>query len=169
MHSRVPDGTLALRQSCHGTARTSSSCTVLCKVASLTGRWLIDGLLMALRGFCPLELCYARSRSCRDASLLVVFSRHCRDFVLLYRVMQGRVPVGTWVRLWYQGVFIPHYEQSGIVYQVTRLGEVLSHNAVPMFGKKHAELRTIIGAALSGRFSAEAGGDVNKVAVGLAF
>ncbi len=83
--------------------------------------------------------------------------------------MQGRVPVGTWVRLWYQGVLIPHYEQSGILYQVTRLWEVLSHNAVPMFGKKHAKLRTIIGAALSGGFSAEAGGDVNKVAVGLPF
>ncbi len=135
MHSRVPDGTLAHRPSCHGTVRTPSSCTVLCKVSSLTGRWLIDGFLMALRGFCPLEPCYARSRSCRDAGLLVVLSRHCENFVLLYRVMQGRVPVGTRVRLWYQAMFIPHYEQSGIVYQVTRLGEVLSHNAVPMFGK----------------------------------
>ena len=35
------------------------------------------------------------SRSCRDAGLLVVLSRHCEDFVLLYRVMQGLVPVGT--------------------------------------------------------------------------
>ena len=35
------------------------------------------------------------SRPCRDASLLVVLSRHCEDSVLLYRVMQGLVPVGT--------------------------------------------------------------------------
>ena len=35
------------------------------------------------------------SRPCRDASLLVVLSRHCEDSVLLYRVMQGRVPIGT--------------------------------------------------------------------------
>ena len=95
MHSRVPDGTLALRQSCHGTARTLSSCTVLCKVASLTGRWLIDGLLTALRGLRPLVPCYARSRSCRDAGSQAVLSRHCEDSVHLYRVMQGRVPDGT--------------------------------------------------------------------------
>ena len=31
------------------------------------------------------------SRPCRDAGL----SRHCEDSVLLYRVTQGRVPVGT--------------------------------------------------------------------------
>ena len=31
------------------------------------------------------------SRPCRDAGL----SRHCEDSVLLYRVMQGRVPVGA--------------------------------------------------------------------------
>ena len=31
------------------------------------------------------------SRPYRDAGL----SRHCEDSVLLYRVMQGRVPVGT--------------------------------------------------------------------------
>ena len=35
------------------------------------------------------------SRPCRDAGLLVVLSRHCEDSVLLYRVMQGLVPVGT--------------------------------------------------------------------------
>ena len=35
------------------------------------------------------------SRPCRDASLLVVLSRHCEDSVLLYRVMQGRVSIGT--------------------------------------------------------------------------
>ena len=35
------------------------------------------------------------SRPSRDASLLAVLSRHCEDFVLLYRVMQGRVPIGT--------------------------------------------------------------------------
>ncbi len=35
------------------------------------------------------------SRPCRDAGLVVVLSRHCEDSVLLYRVMQGRVPVGT--------------------------------------------------------------------------
>ena len=38
-------------------------------VASLSGRWLIDGLLTALRGLCPLVPCYARSRPCRDESL----------------------------------------------------------------------------------------------------
>ncbi len=31
------------------------------------------------------------TRPCRDAGL----SWHCEDFVLLYRVMQGLVPVGT--------------------------------------------------------------------------
>ena len=31
----------------------------------------------------------------RDAGLGAVLSRHCEDSVLLYRVMQGRVPVGT--------------------------------------------------------------------------
>ncbi len=31
------------------------------------------------------------SRPCRDVGL----SRHCEDFVLLYCVMQGLVPVGT--------------------------------------------------------------------------
>ena len=87
MQGRVPVGTLALRQSCHGTARTLSSCTVLCKVSSLSGRWSIT----ALRGLCPLVPCYARSRPWQDAGL----SRHCEDSVLLYRVMQGRVPVGT--------------------------------------------------------------------------
>ena len=35
------------------------------------------------------------SRPCRDAVPLVVSSRHCEDFVLLYRVMQGLVPDGT--------------------------------------------------------------------------
>ena len=75
--------------------RTLSSCTLLCKVASLTGRWLSDSLVTALRGLCPLVPCYARSRPCRDAGLVVVLSRHCEDFVLLYRVMQGRVPDGT--------------------------------------------------------------------------
>ena len=83
--------------------------------------------------------------------------------------MQGLDPVGTRVRLWYQAMSIPHYEQSGIVYQVTRLGEVLFHDANPIMKNKHAKLRTIIGAALSGGFSVEAGGDVNKVAVGLPF
>ena len=85
MHSRVPVGTLALRQFCHGTARTLSSCTVLCKV----------GLLTALRGLRPLVPCYARSRPCRDAGSQIVLSRHCEDSVHLYRVMQGCVPVGT--------------------------------------------------------------------------
>ena len=65
---RVPVGTLVY----HGTARTLSSCTVLCKVASLTGRWLIYSLLTALRGLCLLVPCYARSRPCRDAGLEVV-------------------------------------------------------------------------------------------------
>jgi len=37
------------------------------------------------------------SRPWRDAGLLVVLSRHCEDSVLLYRVMQGLVPVGTLV------------------------------------------------------------------------
>ncbi len=95
MQGRVPDGTLALRQFCHGTARTLSSCTVLCKVASLSGRWLSDSFVTALRGLCPLVPCYARSRPCRDAGSQTVLSRHCEDSVLLYRVMQGRVPVGT--------------------------------------------------------------------------
>ena len=90
---RVPVGTLAHRQSPHGTARTSSSCTVLCKVSSLTGRWLSDSLVTALRGLCPLVPCYARSRPCRDAGL----SRHCEDSVHMYRVMQGLVPDGTLV------------------------------------------------------------------------
>ena len=35
------------------------------------------------------------SRPCRDAGSSTVSSRHCEDFVLLYRVMQGFVPVGT--------------------------------------------------------------------------
>ena len=35
------------------------------------------------------------SRPYRDAGSSTVLSRHCEDFVLLYRVMQGRVPVGT--------------------------------------------------------------------------
>ena len=35
------------------------------------------------------------SRPYRDAGLVVALSRHCEDSVLLYRVMQGRVPVGT--------------------------------------------------------------------------
>ena len=35
------------------------------------------------------------SRPYRDVGLLVVLSRHCEDSVLLYRVMQGLVPVGT--------------------------------------------------------------------------
>ena len=36
------------------------------------------------------------SRPCRDAlSAFMMLSRHCEDFVLLYRVMQGLVPVGT--------------------------------------------------------------------------
>ena len=95
MHSRVPVGTLAHRPSYHGTARTSSSCTVLCKVASLPGRRLSDSLLTALRGLRPLVPCYARLRPCRDAGSSTVLSRHCEDSVLLYRVMQGRVPDGT--------------------------------------------------------------------------
>jgi len=103
MQGRVPIGTLAHRQSPHGTARTLSSCTVLCKVASLSGRRLIDRLLTALRGLCPLVPCYAKSRPCRDASSSTVSSRHCEDSVLLYRVMQGRVPVGTLVR------WLPYY------------------------------------------------------------
>ena len=97
MHSRVPVGTLALRQPCHGTARTLSSCTVLCKVTSLSGRWLSDSLVTALRGLCPLVPCYARSRSYWDAGSQAVLSRHCEDFVLLYLVMQSLVPVGTLV------------------------------------------------------------------------
>ena len=91
MQGLVPVGTQAHRPSYHGTAWTLSSCTVLCKVSSLSGRWLIDRLITALRGLCPLVPCYARSRPCRDAGL----SRHCADSVLLYRVMQGLVPVGT--------------------------------------------------------------------------
>jgi len=55
------------------------------------------------------------SRPCRDAGL----SRHCEDSVLLYRVMQGRDPFGMRKYPRYQGMLIPHYEQSGIVYQVT--------------------------------------------------
>ena len=81
--------------SCHGTARTLSSCTVLCIVASLSGRWSSGCLVTALRGLRPLVPCYARSRPCRDAGSSIVLSRHCEDFVLLYRVMQGRVPDGT--------------------------------------------------------------------------
>ena len=42
---RVPDGTLVY----HGTARTLSSCTVLCKVTSLSGRIVIIHLLLTLR------------------------------------------------------------------------------------------------------------------------
>ena len=95
MQGRVPVGTLTHRQSPHGTARTLSSCTVLCKVSSLTGRWLSDSLITALRGLCPLVPCYARSRPCRGADSSTVSSRHCEDYVLLYRVMQGRVLVGT--------------------------------------------------------------------------
>ena len=46
---RVPDGTPYRLTCCyHGTARTLSSCTVLCKVSSLSGRWLIDRLITAL-------------------------------------------------------------------------------------------------------------------------
>ena len=93
MQGLVPIGTLADWLSYHGTARTLSSCTVLCKVASLSGRWLIGCLITALRGLRPLVPCYAKSRPCRDAGL----SRHWEDFVLLYRVMQGLVPVGTLV------------------------------------------------------------------------
>ena len=37
-------------------------------VASLSGRWYIGCLVTALRGLCPLVLCYARSRPCRDGS-----------------------------------------------------------------------------------------------------
>ena len=40
---------------------------------------------------------FSLSRPCRDAGPLVVFSRHCEDSVLLYRVMQGLVPIGTLV------------------------------------------------------------------------
>ena len=43
-------------------------------------------ITLSLGGF----TCFV-SRPCRDAGL----SRHCEDFVLLYRVMQGLVPVGT--------------------------------------------------------------------------
>ena len=51
--------------------------------------------------FCrPISL----SRPCRDADLLVVLSRHCEDFVLLYRVMQGLVPIGTRVCPQYRGM-----------------------------------------------------------------
>ena len=92
--------------------------------------------------------------------------RHLIGFILF---VLCRVPVGTRKYPRYQAMFILHYEQSCILYQVTRLGEVLSRNAVPIVGKKHAKLRTIIIASLSGCFSAEAGGDVNKVAVGLPF
>jgi len=95
MQGRVPVGTLIWWLSCDGTARTLSSCIVLCKVSSLTGRWSGGCLITALRGPCPLVPCYARSRPCRDAGLVVVLSRHCEDSVLLYRVMQGLVPVGT--------------------------------------------------------------------------
>ena len=95
MQGCVPDRTLAHRPSPHGTARTLSSCTVLCKVASLSGRWLIDRLLTALRGLCPLVPCYARLRPCRDAGSSTVSSQHCKDFVLLYRVMHSRVSIGT--------------------------------------------------------------------------
>ena len=94
---RVPVGTLADWLSYHGTARTTSSCTVLCKVSSLLGRWSVGCLITALRGLRPLVPCYARSRPCRDAGRLVVLSWHCEDFVLLYRVLQSRVPVGTLV------------------------------------------------------------------------
>jgi hypothetical protein len=38
---------------------------------------------------------FSLSRPCRDAGPLVVLSRHCEGSVLLYRVMQGLVPVGT--------------------------------------------------------------------------
>ena len=95
MQGLVPVGTLVWWLSCHGTARTLSTCTVLCKVSSLSGRWSSGCLITALRGLCPLVPCYARSRPCRDAGLVVVLSRHCEDFVLLYRVLQGLVPVGT--------------------------------------------------------------------------
>ena len=104
MQGHVPFGTLVSWLSYHGTARTLSSCTVLCKVSSLSGRWSLGCLIMALRGLCSLVPCYARSRPCRDAGLLVVLSWHCEDYVLLYRVMQGRVPVGTLAdRLSYHG------------------------------------------------------------------
>ncbi len=39
-------------------------------IASLSGRWSIT----ALRGLCPLVLCYARSRPCRDESLFFTIS-----------------------------------------------------------------------------------------------
>ena len=84
MHSRVPVGTLVYCQSCHGTARTLPSCTVLCEVSSLSGRWLIDSLVMALRGLRPLVSCYAKSRPCRDVGMSAitrnVYSAKCYGF-----------------------------------------------------------------------------------------
>ena len=71
MRGFVPVGTLVYYQSCHGTARTPSSC-MLCKVSSLSGRWLIDSLVAVLRGLCPLVPCYARSRPCRDADMPMI-------------------------------------------------------------------------------------------------
>ena len=52
---------------------------------------------MPFLGFIRGYLYYIRfvSRPYRDAGLLVVLSRHCEDSVLLYRVMQGLVPIGT--------------------------------------------------------------------------
>ena len=41
---RVPDGTLVYWLYPHGTAGTSSFCTVLCKVASLSGRGCVYGI-----------------------------------------------------------------------------------------------------------------------------
>ena len=41
---RVPDGTLVYWLYSHGTARTSSSCTVLCKVTSLSGLGCVYGI-----------------------------------------------------------------------------------------------------------------------------
>ena len=52
---------------------------------------------MPFQGFIRGYLFFIRfvSRPYRDAGLLVVLSRHCEDSVLLYRVMQGLVPIGT--------------------------------------------------------------------------
>lgn len=45
---RVPIGTLGYWLSSHDTARTLSFCTVLCKVASLSGRGSIQGIMGCL-------------------------------------------------------------------------------------------------------------------------
>ena len=97
MQGRVPDGTLAHRRSPHGTAWTLSSCTVLCKVSSLSGRWSRGCLVTALRGLCPLVPCYARSRPCRDG--LPFFIPTQRMFhVLPIPIQRGRhaVPL-VWI------------------------------------------------------------------------